>query len=430
MEMMHEDSAESYSRIHPFMVLFASQNPNAVVALDRDSENCFYRCFMSSPVASYACGEHAKCKKLLGADGTHFRHQHYNGILLSLHTIDGDDHTLLVAVAIVPVESEEHWHWFFSLCCKSGVVFGNKVLFVDRDKGSIAASSAMAVNGIKMNMRWCTQHIIGNCIDKFGISTNDVQFRAYVIALQRAMDVDQHHARMQAIASEYGEGVAEYLCCINPTSWMQYANCNAFTEQIQNWQRLSSMDVVNDNDAICNMLHSSVQDESITNLFLGTPMCMYGVKDTNFVEGQNAIFMKSGFRDCLPYKSIRCYQDYMVQQTFERNEKAKTWIEENCVLTPYAQQFYDNEKLKTGQCDANQVSITDDLETVTVWDTYRLSTQYSVNIKEVKCQCTLFDQIGIVCRHLLFAMKLCNKTFNVYEYFDTCYLVESYADAF
>ena len=54
--LIHEDSAESYSRIHPFMVLFASQNPNAVVALDRDSENHFYRCFMSLPVASYACG--------------------------------------------------------------------------------------------------------------------------------------------------------------------------------------------------------------------------------------------------------------------------------------------------------------------------------------------------------------------------------------
>ena len=290
-----------------------------------------------------ACGVNSSCKKILGADGMHYRHPKYNGILLSMHTIDGDGCTMLVAIAIVPVESEQHWHWFFSLYRESGVTFEDKVLFVDRDKGSIAAALQMANEGMQINMRWCTQHIVRNCINKFGISTNDAQFRAYVFGLQGAKSVSDHQNQLQLIASEYGSGVAEYLRSINPISWMQYANTASIIEQMENWCSLNQNDStqVSTQDAavvstqsempvstqyetaeVCTQDSSSthevsMQDSSIRNVLVGIPMCMYGVRDTNFVEGQNGLFAKKGFRDCLPYRSLRHYHDYMVNQAFE-----------------------------------------------------------------------------------------------------------------
>ena len=209
-------------------------------------------------------------------------------------------------------------------------------------------------------------------------------------------------------------------------SWMQYANTQAFPEQMLNWRSLTQ-EVMS---ASCTPVQDTVEDISIQNVLVGVPMRMYGVRDTNFVEGQNGVFAKKGFRDCLPYKSLCHYHEFMVNQAFECNEQAKLWVEQKCVLTDYAQKVYASEKLKTGRCDANRVSITDDLEHLTVWDTYDPSIQFSLNVKEVTCQCIMYDQLGIVCRHLIFAMHLCQRKFNVYEHFDSCYLVSTYANAF
>ena len=196
-KLLHDDTDDSYMKILPFLQLFKKQNVGAVVALEVDSVHRFMQCFMASPVASMACGQNGSCKKVLGADGTHYRHPKYNGVLLSMHTIDGNGRTMLVAVTIVPVESEQHWHWFFNLCKNSGVYFEDKVLFVDRDKGSIAAGLQMAMEGTQLNMRWCTQHILRNCINKLGVSTNDVQFRAYVFALQASKSILEHRKHMK-----------------------------------------------------------------------------------------------------------------------------------------------------------------------------------------------------------------------------------------
>ena len=120
----------------------------------------------------------------------------------------------------------------------------------------------------------------------------------------------------------------------------------------------------------------------------------------------------------------------MVQQVFERNQKAKMWKEQKCVLTEYAHVMFNKEKAKMGRCNANHISSTDDLEELTVWDTYTPTIQFNVDIKQVRCECIVFDQIGIVCQHLMFAMQLCNHPFDAYKHFDSCYLVSTYHDAF
>ena len=432
-KLISDDNEDSYGKMHHFLQLFVDANRGAVTCLQKDKEGRFWRCFVASPVAASACAEDGSTKKVLGADGTHFCNPLYNGIMLLLHTIDGNGRTMLVAFAIVPVESEEHWYWFFRLCKESGVNFGDKILFVDRDKGSIAASLQMGFAGNQMHLRWCTEHIKRNCRSKFGISSSDKEFEALFYGLQASKSVQEHRAMMKKMCQHYGAGLGEYLQAINPTSWMLYANFSGYKDEMKKWSDFLQNEKKDEGEEGKGEEPSpvtSVDVDTIENCFVGRPMRLYGIKNSNFVEGQNGLLKREGMCAELPYCALRDGVNKMVKQSFERSELAKKWVEEGRELTPYAKERFDHEKDCAGRCDHIQVSISDNLENIVVWDAYKDNLHFEVNVKTIRCTCMTFDQHGIVCRHLIYAMRLCKRESDVMTAFDKAYKLESYVAAF
>ena len=447
LQSVTDENADSYSKIQHLLMSFEQLNAGCVVSLQKHGDNQFMCAFVSSPVA---CSSIEKSMTILGADGTMFRNAQYNGVLLTLHGVDGNKKTFLVCFAIVPKENECNWYWFFRLAFKAGVQFHNKVLFVDRDKGSIAAALRLASDGIVMHLRWCIQHIIRNCVDKFGISCNNTKFRTLVFDVQKACNVEEHRSAMKKIAEDFGATVAEYLRCINPNSWITYANMQTYEADIGAWHAylnsqepetaseentvVNAVPHVNAATALQNEHDMDSSSKAIMNMFIGSAQRMYDCSSTNFVESQNGVLAREGIRSLYPYGCIKALMSKMVDQAYKRSEQALKWKREGHVITPYAKNVFDDEKAHVGRCKASPIVITgEETFEIEIWDKYRPNTHFLVvksSHGKVSCTCRVYDQLGIVCRHILFAADVSGKALDVHEMFANCYQVKHFVQAF
>ena len=75
--------------------------------------------------------------KLLFMDGTFLKDLH-KGILMLASSLDAYNNIFVVAVAVVPIESEDYWSWFLSnLWSSMGNILEVVTVISDREKGLI-----------------------------------------------------------------------------------------------------------------------------------------------------------------------------------------------------------------------------------------------------------------------------------------------------
>lgn len=130
-----------------------------------------------------------------------------------------------------------------------------------------------------------------------------------------------------------------------------------------------------------------------------------------------------------PFEYLRECMHAMMQGMFVRSELAKDWTDSSMQITPAAQRILEQE--------ANAV---DDYEVLPcnaeIVYVRRVSKESGahrtrkVHLSEKTCTCTNRQQFGIPCRHIVAALKFAGKLETVHAFFDACYSVSSYADAF
>ena len=408
---------QSYRKLQQFLVMYKRNNPTATMALQVDSNGRFYCAFVSTPLAS----DVSKCvPQLYGMDGTFFTDSAYDGQLLTLNVRDGNGETFLMACAIVHIENADNWYWFLKLCMHSGVSFDKASLFMDRDKGSLAAIAALSHEGIMINARFCTEHLIRNAIAAFKISTADKQFPTYMQNLQRSSTLSEHEKWMQLIHAAYGEEVTDYINQINACSWMVFPNLTSY-DLTDDGHRLQQMYATCNDDADRDMLH----------VIVGAPCKMYGCRSTNFVESDNFHMKQEQIRQSEPMEALVKTVNKFGRQAYERAQKAKEFTEQKFYITPYAQRLYGEEVDSAEQCKVHHGTFSgEDVEKIVVEELWDNGKQYIVDVTNNTCTCPKFDQEGIPCRHYIQAMKEARKGLNLGAVIDKCYLVSTYVSAF
>ncbi|OWZ19030.1 hypothetical protein PHMEG_0006776 [Phytophthora megakarya] len=98
---------------------------------------------------------------MFGLDGTHSKIAKYRRVVLTFVGRDGKGNNLTVAFGIVHSENEDNIQWFFRDCCAADLTFDAIPLFCDCDH-IIGASEKLALDGIRLNIKFCTIHIIRN----------------------------------------------------------------------------------------------------------------------------------------------------------------------------------------------------------------------------------------------------------------------------
>jgi hypothetical protein len=102
-------SAEEYTRLPQFLRDFKKNNPTSTVVLQLDGEDCFYRLFISLPMAKELFN--ACCLPLLFHDGVFVKIPLCDGTILLVVAKDGNGSTVPLALAFVPSEVIEHIAW-------------------------------------------------------------------------------------------------------------------------------------------------------------------------------------------------------------------------------------------------------------------------------------------------------------------------------
>lgn len=124
---------KKYLRLFPsFVQHFQEKDPGAT--LDLQISGGLFERFFFAPSACKEAQRH--CRPILGLDGT-FSRGKWAFCNLTAVTLDSNDHTILVASAIVPTESEQTWTWFLNNLERACPAFWTQLTCVlsDRDKG-------------------------------------------------------------------------------------------------------------------------------------------------------------------------------------------------------------------------------------------------------------------------------------------------------
>ncbi|DBA02778.1 TPA: hypothetical protein N0F65_010706, partial [Lagenidium giganteum] len=211
-----EDLKGSYVdsiRVLPtYLRSLGAANPGSCTALKVDQDGRFYRAF--GCLRALVQGLES-CQRVLGFDGTHFRHTKYNGVLLTLLGRDGNNQIFSVAAAIVPIKSSANVRWFVDHCLKSHVPLCNgRPIFLrprcdSECRGGLARGSSQ-----QMNLRYCTIHILRNI--KTEVGSGGKKLEDHVWGIQGAETRRIYEKKLELLRAEFGEPIANYVQAISP----------------------------------------------------------------------------------------------------------------------------------------------------------------------------------------------------------------------
>jgi hypothetical protein len=101
-------------------------NSSSNYVIQLDSENRYFRCFLSTEIIVDSV--HLNVTNL-GTDGAHSKISHYNGVFLSLVGVDGHFENIDVGFAIV---HKETYRLLFNCAAKAGLRWDQIILYTDR----------------------------------------------------------------------------------------------------------------------------------------------------------------------------------------------------------------------------------------------------------------------------------------------------------
>ncbi|RLN94498.1 hypothetical protein BBJ28_00016726 [Nothophytophthora sp. Chile5] len=361
------DYAEGCKRVHSVLTLFQRGNPTAHVATENSADKRFRRAFLSHPDVRILGETSQMVLRLVGA---FLKHKGADNIMLILVGRNGNLENVILAVAICPSEDEDNCAWFVRCCESAGIGLSSLPIFSDRGSGIIAAASSL-----QLDLHYCTRHIIGNMKTKFrGQVTQYVE--NWMWSVQGAVSQSEFDSKIAAFSIGSPE-IADYVRNIDPARWA---------------------------------LHQYVLSKKL-----------YGWRTTNFVKSENAKALHARGRN--PTLFFQFFMEKWMQMKFKRFEQARKWADFGKRVTPKARWLMEEQAENARYHDISLIN--GDIGFVR---DMRGSppTRRRVNLRERKCTCLFFYQYGIPCSHICSMLAFINQPERVFDFFDRCYLVESY----
>jgi hypothetical protein len=297
------ESAEEYFKLPHYLRLFQHHNPTSSVALQVDDEGCFYRMFVSLPLAKEVF--ESLCIPMLFHDGCFVKIQTYDGVLLLIVAKDGHGAAVPIACAWVPAESAAHVCWVIQMLIKSGIKVEEVPIFTDRGN-LLAAAVALqqSVLAITLSLKFCIEHILRNIISRFRLTTaEEILLRGLLAQVQGSTTFIRFLENMNKIVAQFsisnvsvsdddcrrGEQIVLYLLTINPTHWTVWANRASSDESL--WRPefdgyvaeiMKACTGIQDQE----LLRKEVVKHVASTLPSGRPFPLFRTCRTNVVEGE------------------------------------------------------------------------------------------------------------------------------------------------
>lgn len=222
------DYGRSFSFVESKLVSLQEANPGSLIKLQTvsvsldsqcEAEQRFYRLAIilaaSVDIAKY-------CKPVISFDSGALKHVCWPGYqVMVMGMQDGEKRDVLVGIAIVPTESEEHYIWFMQFM-KQNIVLRDDVLgqpdlvvITDRSKGLINAVSKELPNA---HHRYCSLHLMGN-IKSPAFSDEQKSLYWRVVKSKSKQEFECYMRELQCSHNN----AYNYLKDLNETCWVDYA---------------------------------------------------------------------------------------------------------------------------------------------------------------------------------------------------------------
>lgn len=226
---------DSYIVLPQFLRTYSDVNPEALVALQVDNEDCFMRLFVTIPRFNEIFSK--LCFPMLHIDGAHSKCTLYDGVLILIVAKLGNGAQLHLGLAHVPVESGLHMVWIILLLIRGGLDVSSVPIFSDR--GNLLAASRILSrdHGIILSLKFCLEHLIRNVVSRFTLCKLDSEL---VRSMQSSPTIDIFAVatnRMMALHDQkLGAAISAYLLQIHPIHWTVFGNRRSQLEE--NWMPL------------------------------------------------------------------------------------------------------------------------------------------------------------------------------------------------
>ena len=200
------EQEETYQFLPSLISEFASSNPGTTCALQLDADGRFFRSFIAPGFAVKAFVDTGST--LLVTDGAHSKSPEYQGVHLFLLFKDGENKNCLVAHSLVPGETTANLVWFIKMCISAGIPVTSCPIFTDRGK-MLNAATVLASKGIILNLKYCTEHIYRNVIDKFKIKDEHKakELHRLIFRLQSSKSFEKYCVILDIITDRFGKQV-------------------------------------------------------------------------------------------------------------------------------------------------------------------------------------------------------------------------------
>ena len=153
----HIDRPDRYARLPAFLLEMAKRNKSLSIALQAaGGTNEFFRYFHAFPIAKFL-GILTMAISVI--DCCHFKCNSYDGVILLLVSKTGFGRTILLGVAILPVEDTGGIVWFIQNCWRHGMTL-DVPIFTDQGPMLAAARALYDKFKVRFLLVLCIQHII------------------------------------------------------------------------------------------------------------------------------------------------------------------------------------------------------------------------------------------------------------------------------
>jgi len=311
-------SLQKYQKIEYILSIYKASNPSATVALQKDSDNSFYRMFVSLPKAKEIF--ETLCTPVLFVDGAHSRTRMYQGTLVMFAAKDGFGKGVILAVAWVPRENGEHMSWAVQMFSTTGIDIQNCAIFTDRGN-LLTVARVFHTCSVTLSLKFCLEHIIRNIKTAFKMSKYQVKYMATFLGYAvDAMTFEDFVRKLRYLIralrpdTVLGYDISVYLLQIHPRHWTNFANNPVLYGVGCSWTMYEEffIDILTERNA-----HLTVADRLNQNQIFwlasrfrnlpypeGRPFPLYGVKRNNVAEGFSQKLLSSGIRKREPYDAF------------------------------------------------------------------------------------------------------------------------------
>ncbi|DAZ97162.1 TPA: hypothetical protein N0F65_004012 [Lagenidium giganteum] len=356
---LDERYAKSYGVLKALLTAFQQLNPSSFADFEVNDEGEFLRAFLLAP---YAKTLQNLGPNVMGIDSVDYKCKGYKGKLLVLVTTDGNNETVMLALALSPATRDDNYAWFFRCCQQGGLTMHNVPLFCD-PRTSLAHSLLYADPTLEGHvvLVYSVKHMIEDMAARFGSYFGPEQ-QAFIWRAQDADTKEQFDYNMQRLRLAFPQA-AMYLDAVTPEKWAKYTFVRRFP--------------------------------------------LYGWKTTNFGDTDDATV--TAMLDMAPLEVFRTWMEKMMKFLFIKKDEVGACRDRGLQVTPFAQNTFATEAAHMCHHD---VLPSDPMNGVAyVSDSRSLeSIKRRVCIREHSCSCVFMDQHGIPCRHFQAALNFFNAS--------------------